>query len=78
MSSSKRLSGEVVTLEEVAEMVASDLPALTDADLAQIMCEVWHTGPNPIAAVIEPLVRTEMMRRRSYAPIGQPVTIDPM
>jgi hypothetical protein len=64
-----------VTLHEVGEIVRADLPYLTDADLARILGDIWQAGSNPIATLLEPLVRAELTRRRPVrvreaAPLG--------
>ncbi len=70
-----RLQDGLITLADVAAIVRGDLPHLTEADLAAILCSVMNDGPHPVARVIEPIIRHELVRRRSSlvpTPAGLP------
>jgi hypothetical protein len=75
MNHSTRRLGHLVTRDEVVSIIQGDLPIMTDADLARMLGEIWQTGPTPIASLLEPLVRSELTRRRpariaQQAPLG--------
>lgn len=60
---------QMLSLEDVAAIFTHDLPTLTDAQLAQVLAEVRRCGQSPLTAVIEPIARAELARRRRLPPV---------
>lgn len=60
-----RLQDGLITLDDVVAILSGDLPRMTDADLAAILCTIMNDGPHPVARIVEPVVRAELTRRRS-------------
>lgn len=60
-----RLHDGMITIDDVVSIVRGDLPLMSEADLAAILCTIMNDGPHPVARVVEPIVRAELARRRS-------------
>lgn len=60
-----RLQLGLITLEDVVTIMRGDILHLTEADLAAILCNIMTDGPHPVARIVEPVIRQELVRRRS-------------
>jgi len=53
-----------LTEETVIALIASDIPTMTDAQVAALLTEIFLTGPSAINDAIAPIARVELTRRR--------------
>ena len=59
----------IITLDDVAAIVLSDLPSMTEADMAAILCAIMSEGDLPVIRIIELIIRGELTRRRALYPV---------
>ena len=52
-----------LTDEAVTTLIASDIPTMTDAQIAALLTEIFLAGPNAINDAIAPIARVELTRR---------------
>lgn len=64
----------LVTFDDVAAIVRSDVPRMTEADLAAILCAIMVDGDLPVTRIVESIVRDELARRRALYPVPVPLS----
>ena len=64
-----------VTFDDVAAIVRSDVPTMTEADLAAILCAIMREGDLPVTRIVETIVRDELARRRAMFPASVPLSV---
>jgi len=50
--------------EAVIAIVANDMPSMTEAQLAELLTNIFVEGPSVVGDTLAPLARTELARRR--------------
>jgi hypothetical protein len=55
---------EPLGVEAVTAILANDLPQMTEAQLAELLTNLFLEGPSEIADALAPLARLELSRRR--------------
>ena len=58
-----RLFEQPLTDEAVITLIASDIPTMTDAQIASLLTEIFLAGPNAVNDAIAPIARIELTRR---------------
>lgn len=53
--------------EAVIAIVANDLPWMTEAQLAELLTNIFLDGPSVVGNALAPLARVELSRRRFIA-----------
>ena len=63
----RRLFEEPLTDDAVIAILTSDLPHMTEAQLAELLMNIFIDGPSVVGDAIAPLARVELSRRRLNA-----------
>jgi hypothetical protein len=50
--------------EAVVAIIANDLPQMTEAQLAELLTNLFLDGPSEVADALAPMARLELTRRR--------------
>jgi hypothetical protein len=58
---------EPLSDEVVIAILTHDLPAVTEAQLAELLTNIFIDGPSVVGEAIAPLARAELSRRRLIA-----------
>jgi hypothetical protein len=64
-----------LTEEVVIALIASDIPTMTESQLAALLTEIYLAGPSVVGGAIAPIARVELARRNFISQIESAVLV---